>query len=420
MNPRKIAYRILLRLERGSGNSAVLLQEELAQVSDPRDRHLVTELVLGTLRRRAHILFLIETLSNRPMRQVEERVLVILQLGVYQLVYTRIPQHAVIHETAGLCNGVRLHSAVSFVNGVLRGLQAKLGRLPEPVGTAANRLAVTGSHPQWMVERWLKRFGEEETGRLLEVNNAPSKVYVRVNELSASCGAAVERLEQAGVRLTATPFGPGLLAVEEGAPQLAAGFMNGEFYIHDAGIEVLGREMAPQPGDKVLEIAAAPGGKTFQLALRMNDTGMIVALDSDPQRMALWWSNMRRLRIRSAHGVVGDALRVPLRGLFDRVIVDAPCSSIGVARRHPEVKWWRRPEHLPQLQQTQLQILDACATYVGGDLFYIVCSFEEEETRIVSERFLASHPEFRQDRELYLLPHRDGTDGFYMSVFRRS
>jgi len=209
------------------------------------------------------------------------------------------------------------------------------------------------------------------------------------------------------------------MRVKSGSPQLTTSFLEGHFYIQDAATEILGMMILPKLGDRILEIAAAPGGKTFQLAIRMNDSGLIVALDSDRTRMASWRRNINRLKIRSAQPLIADARHLPLLGTFNLVVIDAPCSSMGVERRHPELKWWRKEEDLESLRALQLQILSACAKYVGeqGRLVYSVCSFEPEETsRVIQEFIKASGFQLIEDR--YLFPHRDETDGFYIAILR--
>jgi 16S rRNA (cytosine967-C5)-methyltransferase len=168
-----------------------------------------------------------------------------------------------------------------------------------------------------------------------------------------------------------------------------------------------------------LEIAAAPGGKTIQLALRK--PSVIVSVDSDLRRMRTWRRNMQRMRIPNAHGILADARTLPFKVEFDQVIVDAPCSTLGVIRRHPEVKWWREERDLAALAHLQLEILSTCAKYVrtSGELLYSVCSFEPEETDLVMNSFLEQHPQFALIKTMTLLPHRDETDGFYIAGCKR-
>jgi 16S rRNA (cytosine967-C5)-methyltransferase len=264
------------------------------------------------------------------------------------------------------------------------------------------------------VQRWLKRYGVIDTKALMERNNSPAQMFLRVNELIATAENVLQQLKAGEIKVE--PITEGLFLVIEGAPQLTESFEKGEFYIHDAGIEVLGKIMAASAGQSVLEIAAAPGGKTLQLAIRMGDQGRIISLDSDLKRMKMWRRNIERLQIHSAAGVVADARNLPLRKRFNLVTVDAPCSGLGVIRRHPEIKWWRTEGEVRKFAEVQLQILESCVKYVDdtGSMVYSVCSFEPEETDDVCKEFLRLHPEFQETARKTLYPHRDNTDGFFV------
>jgi 16S rRNA (cytosine967-C5)-methyltransferase len=415
-NARWTAYQILNRLEQRRGNSSTLLNEALTKVSDAKDRHLITDLVLGTMRWRARLLFLIAQFSRRKLHQLDREVVLILQLGVYQLLYTNVPPHAAVYETVKLCKIARLTSAASFVNGILRGIQGSPQLLPAP-----ESLATRWSHPDWLVSRWLKRFGEDEATSLMRINNEPSRVYLHVNTLVATPRTVSENLASEGIQIEATEFGDSVFRILHGSAQDTKSFSEGAFYIQDAGIHLLGDFIEPGQGENVLEIAAAPGGKTFQLACRMKDEGRIVAVDSSARRMLTWRNNIQRLGIRCADPVVESGTHLAFLRAFDRVVIDAPCSSLGVIGRHPEIRWWRQESDLAGLASSQLQILDACAKYVRsqGELIYLVCSFEPEETEQVRDTFLKAQPLFSVLQEMTLFPHRNRTDGFYGLKLRR-
>lgn len=418
---RRVAVDILMKLEQQRSNSTQLLQNTLAGVEDSRERKLATELVLGVLRWRGWLLFLIGKVSKPPGKKLDLPVRVILMLGAYQLLYTRIRPHAVIHETVKLCRSARVVSAAGFVNAVLRNLQRNLASLPQPQGSEMETLSVVHSHPEWLVRRWVERYGIESATNILVTNNHPPPVHLRVNTLRFDAASVRARLEAEGVRVEPTTFGPEVFAVRSGAPQRTHVFKEGGFYIQDPASEILGAAAGSLVGKRVLDVAAAPGGKTVQFAVRMNGEGSIVCIDSSLGRMQRWRENIDRLGIRFAHPVVADGRRLPLLQKFDLVAVDAPCSSLGVIRRHPEIKWWLRPEDLAGFQDVQLQILESCANNVrdNGEMIYSVCSFEPEETIEIKERFLAAHPEFAEVQSLTLLPHVHGTDGFYIAKFRK-
>lgn len=420
-DPRWVAFQILSQLEERKSNSSRLLQDFLVRLKDSRDRHLVTDLVLGVLRWKGRIEFLLSQFSRRPLDKIDSEVRVLLLLGIYQIVYTSIPHHAAIYETVKLCKKMRLASAASFINGILRGIQGRLSSLPQSrSGDVAMDLALEWSHPAWLVRRWLRRFGEEDTIRLLQSNNRVPPFYLYVNSLITSGAALKARLKEEEVETASTDHGPAVLLVKEGEPQHSPAFLDGQFYLQDAAMAYLGSFWELSPGSRVLELAAAPGGKTFQLALHMENRGTIVSTDSRRNRMAKWKTNMERLRIRCAYPVVMNALNPCLQGTFDRVVIDAPCSSLGVIRRHPEIRWWRREEELSSFSQMQGQMLDSCAPYVqvGGQILYSVCTFEEEETEEVVRAFLQRHPKFQVLNTQYLFPHKQDTDGFFMAKFK--
>lgn len=422
INPRRTALGILIQLEKRRSNSGVLLAESLQTIAAAGDRNLITDLVLGTLRWRSWLDFLIQSFSKRSSKSLDTNVRLILQLGLYQLLYTRIPQHAALNETVELCTKMKLSSAASFVNAILRAVQKQMSQLPEPSREdTASFLATRFSHPQWLVRRWLNRFGMEETKALLEMNNQPGFIYIRANELILSVPELKLHLAEEKVHLVETEFDPGVFKVLEGTPQQTHSFARGEFYIQDPGAEWIGKSIDLQPGSEILEIAAAPGGKTFQLALRMQDRGKIVSVDSELKRMRLWSDNILRLKIKSAVPMVADGRFLAFQRRFDAVVIDAPCSSLGIVRRHPEIKWWRTEEDLYSFQVLQLQILDAGAKYVqeSGHLYYSVCSYEPEETTEVAQKFLSHHPEFQQVDCLTLFPQQNNTDGFFLVSFSR-
>lgn len=422
-NPRRTALGILIQLEKRRSNSGVLLAESLRNIADAGDRNLITDLVLGTLRWRSWLDFLIQTFSRRSSKSLDVNVRLILMLGLYQLLYTRIPQHAALNETVELCTKMKLSSAASFVNAILRTVQKQLSQLPEPSQRdTASFLATRFSHPQWLVRRWLNRFGMEETKALLQINNQPGSIYIRGNELIISLPELKSHLAEEKIHITETEFDPGVFKILDGTPQQTQSFVRGEFYIQDPGAEWIGKSIDPQPGSEILEIAAAPGGKTFQLALRMRDNGKIISVDSELKRMRLWNENILRLKIKSAVPIVADGRFFAFQKRFDAVVIDAPCSSLGIVRRHPEIKWWRTEEDLSSFQILQLEMLDTCSKYVREDgfLFYSVCSFEPEETTDVMEKFLNHHPEFQQVKSLTLFPHQNNTDGFFFTSFQRN
>src|SRR5262245_12392899 len=217
-NARWVAYDILHKLEEHQSNSAVLLQNSLASIPNPADRALITELVMGVLRWRAKLLFVIQQFSRRSLDSIDKKVQVILQLGIYQLLFTRVPAHAAVHETVNLCKRIRMTSASSFVNGILRAVQSKVDSLNFPEDDDSKSLSIVYSHPEWLVQRWLKRYGVSDSKALMQRNNTPAQMFLRVNELIATPQSVLERLKSDGIKFEPAAQSSLLFLVLEGAP----------------------------------------------------------------------------------------------------------------------------------------------------------------------------------------------------------
>jgi 16S rRNA (cytosine967-C5)-methyltransferase len=314
----------------------------------------------------------------------------------------RVPPWAAVHETVELARRFGHQGTARLVNGVLRTLlRQHSGYAPPDAATQpAAHLAVVLSHPQWLVERWLQRYGWERTRALCDTNNRSAGVTVRVNTLRTTPADLTERLRQEGLRqITPAPLGsPGLVVQGTDRLESLSSYQAGLFQVQDAGAMMVAPLCQVQDGQWVLDACAAPGGKTTHLAQLMGDTGHIVALDIRQSRLRLLQDNVRRLRLAHITPLVADATSLlPLQQQFDRILVDAPCSGFGVLRRHPDIKWRKQPADLTALQTAQLALLRTLQAYLSPDgmLIYSVCSNEPEETGDVVRRFLAVSPQMR-------------------------
>ena len=327
------------------------------------------------------------------------------------------------------------------MNGVLRTVlrQHAAYALPDADTQPAAHLAVSHSHPQWLVERWLVRYGWARTQALCAANNRPRDVTLRVNTLRTTPQALAQRLAQEGLRLVrpACLLAEGL--VVQGASRLDAlpSYRDGLFQVQDEGAMLVAPLCRAQPGQRVLDACAAPGGKTTHLAQLMGDTGQILACDGQASRLRLLAANVGRLRLTSITPVVSDGVGPPPWSCgFDRILVDAPCSGLGVLSRHPDIKWRKGSEDLRGMQRTQLALLEAQRRCLAADglLVYSVCSNEPEETRDVVRTFLERHPDMRLDavagdlpnefaqhasrtETLDLTPEQHGTEGVFAARF---
>lgn len=449
---RRAAFEILRRVEREGAYSSLLLQNlgEDRPV-DPRDLALTTELVYGVLRRRLYLDHVLGSFSSRPVPQIDNDLAIILRLALYQLLYLdRIPAHAAVNTAVNLA---RSHmkgkgaSAASFVNGLLRAVtRVPADALPQVnTGDPIGNLAITESHPEWLVRRWADRSGRSQTAALLAAHNRPAPLALRVNRGRVEPAVLAARLAQEGVVTRPSSLMDDFLLVHDGRPQHTACFRNGDFYIQDEASGLVARMAGATPGMRVLDACAAPGGKSLSVARAVGEAGMVIAADRHPQRLRLLTDNAHRLGISTCLPVAADlATSAPPFHpgvLFDIVMVDAPCTGTGVIRRNPELRYRVDEEVIRTLSRLQQQLLAQCAQRVrpGGMLLYSVCSIEPEEGSDQAVRFLREHPGFEPSdpsddlpaaaRELVVrldagaclitLPHRDDLDGFFAARFIR-
>jgi 16S rRNA (cytosine967-C5)-methyltransferase len=354
----------------------------------------------------------------------------------------RVPTWAAVHETVELAQRFGHQGTARLVNGVLRTVLRQHNGYapPDAVTQPAAHLAVVSSHPQWLVERWLRRYGWERTRALCDMNNRALGVTIRVNTLRTTPADLAERLRQEGLgQITPAPLGVHGLVVQ-GTDRLESlpSYQEGLFQVQDVGAMLVAPLCQVQAGQRVLDACAAPGGKTTHLAQLLGDTGHIVALDIRQGRLRLLQDNIRRLRFTHITPLVADATcPLPLQQRFERILVDAPCSGFGVLRRHPDIKWRKQPADLMVLQTVQLALLHMLQAYLRPDgmLIYSVCSNEPEETCDVVSRFLAVSPHLQLEPlktaslqplpwpltrtdTLNITPEQYETEGVFVACFR--
>jgi 16S rRNA (cytosine967-C5)-methyltransferase len=437
---REIALRVLRQRDSGQAFIEARLDRALAETAlSAADRALARELVSGVVRWQRTLDWLIA--RKTPGRTQKPAVQVLLRLGLYQLFWLdRVPDHAALHETVELAKRQGFGPQAGFVNAVLRSYARERGRTRLLLAELKEQQPALGwSHPDWLYERWRARWSEPEVRRLLEWNNTPPKVFARLNTLRTTAHALIQRWQAEGVRFQARAWdwtGPDLVFELESPPPLneLPSFREGWFYVQDPSTLLAARLLDPQPGEHVLDLCAAPGGKTTFLAQLMENQGRVVAADLAPQRLEQVRQNCARLGVSSVEVVATPAVApalppAPHHGWpaalgpsrFDRVLVDAPCSNTGVLRRRLEARWRLRPEELHRLQQTQLNLLRQAVEYVrpGGVLVYSTCSLEPEENHQVAAAFVKERPDLLLESERELLPFTDGVDGAYVARFRR-
>jgi 16S rRNA (cytosine967-C5)-methyltransferase len=428
--PRRAALDALLRVEQGA-YAHILVPEMLRQRDlDPRDRGLVTELVYGSVRMRRAVDHLLAQVSTRPLDEVDDRVRAALRLGAYQLLLG-IPPHAAVGETVNLV-GAR---ARGFVNGVLRAL-ARLGPAwPLPAGDDVPSLAVRTSHPDWIVRALVDEFGVDDAVATLELDDEPPPVTLRVNPMRATPAELAVELRHAGVEVTRGLLEPDALLVRHsGDLARLPAVRDGRASPQDQASQAVVAVLDPQPGERVLDLASAPGGKATAAAERMSARGAVVAADVHPGRVR----TVMRAAMRLGLGdmilpVIADGAHPAVRdGAFDRVLLDAPCSGLGVLRRRPDARWRIQPGDVEDLAGLQRNLLAAAAPAVkrGGRLVYSVCTLTRPETFDIDEWAKGELPELHaldppgppwrpHGRGAILLPSDAHSDGMFVLVLER-
>lgn len=393
---RKIAFEVLRRVEAEGAYASDLLHAELSAEVRAEDAGLATEVALGVLRWRRLLDFLLERGLKKPVARLDLPVALALRMGLYQLRFLeRVPARAAVNESVELVKQARKTSAATLVNAVLRRAAGEAGTpvaefLPAAGITSAERLGILHSHPTWMVERWLEQFGEERTIGLLEADNRAPRLSCASHDL-ARRDEIFESLRGSGLRIEAGQILQSAFAVSGGSPTRTAAFREGAISIQDEASQVVPLLLGVRAGERVLDLCAAPGGKTPALVRAAGSGGLAVAADRHAHRLLAMREQFKRLHLPDVRLVELDAAgRLPFSVLFDRILVDAPCSGTGTLRRHPEIRWRLRVEQLAEFHSLQSALLKSALERLapGGRLVYSTCSLEAEENERVVERVL--------------------------------
>ena len=366
-----------------------------------RDRRLVTELVYGILRLRGRVDFALARFCNQPLQRLQPEVLRLLRLGVYQLLeLDRVPAHAAVNSTVELARELQLEGAVGFINGVLRSLDRGCADIPWPAPEKIKAyLQHVCSEPVWLTKELMRQLPNVEARALGESLATAPPLSLRVNRLKTDREAFLTALTAAGHRAHPCTFAPEGVTIDQRSENLLPGDAEGWYQVQDEASMLMAHLLDVHPGQRILDACAAPGGKTTHLAALTDNQAEISALDKYPRRVELIVEGGQRLGCSSIRAQQWDLIESPnfLEGeSFDRILLDAPCSGLGVLRRNPEGRWNKSPVNLRQLAGLQRQILDNIAPLLkpGGKLLYSVCTFSHIETDAVIESFLVDHPEF--------------------------
>jgi 16S rRNA (cytosine967-C5)-methyltransferase len=442
---REVALEVLYRVEAQGAFSGTLLRRLLDQAGlSPVEETLATELTYGTLRHRAVVDWALSRLTRTPLDALPPRIRTVLRLGAYQLLFLdRIPPHAACWEAVELAKRVGHPGTARLVNAVMRRLASSPPAIPGDEETVEG-IALRYSHPAWLVRRWVDRLGLKGARALCGANNHTPPSAIRLNTLHGPPSDVASHLTETGVETVPSVLLPEGRRIRAATPEARhAAYIGGWFSPQDEGAMLVSRLVAPQPGETVIDVCAAPGGKTTHMAALMENRGRILACDVQPAKLAAVGRHCARLGVTIVESLLLDASRVGTvySAVADRVLVDAPCSGLGVLRRRPEIKWRLSPGHLVDLAARQREILGGASAAVRprGILIYSVCSIEPEEGPAVVSAFLAEHPEFEPlpisawppggdggsppaaipgaPGTAFLYPHVSDTDGFFVAAF---
>jgi 16S rRNA (cytosine967-C5)-methyltransferase len=437
---RALAHEVLVRVETTEAFADVLLGQRLAGTRlRPADRALATRIVYGTLAWQGRLDHHLAGLVRTPLADLDPPVRAALRLGLYQLLLLdRVPPYAAVASSVSLARSVG-RGAAGLVNAVLRRAAAAGTTglpLPDPAADPIGRLAVEWSHPRWLVERWAREMVSQDLPALLAANNVRGSTALRANPLRVTRDGLLEELSEAGVEAAPSRWARDGVIVRRGGARLRElpGWREGRLAFQGEPSQLVTALLGLEPGDRVLDACAAPGGKAMHAAGMVAGRGLVAALDSRRGGARRIVAEAARLGAGTVRAVVGDARHPPLAGRFDAVLVDAPCSGLGTLGRHPELRWRRRPEDIPRLAALQREILDGVAPLVrpGGVLVYAVCTLTRDENEAVLEWLRSAHPGFALEHAATLvppelvtpagtlrtLPHRHGLDGFFAARLR--
>ncbi|CDQ19801.1 16S rRNA (cytosine(967)-C(5))-methyltransferase RsmB [Halobacillus karajensis] len=439
---REAALELLTRIGEQGGFSHVLLDREISkQKLSRQDGALLTEIVYGTLQRRDLIDFYIQPYIAKQ-KKIKPWVRWLLYMSVYQMTFLeRVPDHAIIHEAVEISKK-RGHKGISsFINGVLRNVQRKGVQSLEKIEDPVERLIIETSHPKWLVDRWVKQYGVDTTKAMCEANNHHLPLSLRVQPLRITRKDAMNQLRKDGFKVEESVLSPQGFIVLEGAVLAHPLFHEGYLTVQDQSSMLVAEMMDLQEKMKVLDACSAPGGKTTHMAEKMSDRGEVIAYDLHEKKAKLVSKKAEQLQLTSITANQADSRELSEKhptGSFDRILLDAPCSGLGVLRGKPDIKYHKKEEDIFTLRKIQDELLNEVAPLLksNGKLVYSTCTVDQHENEEAVQHFLNKHPDFEvdetffkelpeplqngtgiSDKGLQLFPHEWDTDGFFLTRF---
>jgi 16S rRNA (cytosine967-C5)-methyltransferase len=417
--PRGIAVKILNRVERTDSYLDKLLDIELkSDELNELDKRFLTELTHGVIRWKTRLDFIIEYFCKNKFAMQDPNIRNALRVALYQILFlSKIPHAAAVNEAVEFVKKIRGQKAANLVNAILRNIIRNINKLPTPDNEAdpIQYLSIMYAHPSWIVKRWVERYGLYETEQLLSANNERPTIVVRVNTLKTNADELAKLFEERGIKYVRSKYLDNFIKVGHlsGIYNLDL-FTQGYFSIQDESAGLVVKLLDPKPGEKVIDLCSAPGGKTTFIAELMKNEGKIIAVDKYEHRLNLVKQSCERLGITNVEFIAKDAIEFNFEPV-DKVLVDAPCSGFGVIQKKPDIKWQREPSDIKNLAKTQLELLETASKLVkkGGIIVYSTCTIEPEENIEVVKAFLSNHPEFEvQDARNYLPSDVVNSEGF--------
>ena len=396
---------------------------------DERDYNFIKEITTGVIRNRTYLDYVIKINSRVKIKRIHKIILSILEMAIYQMYFLdKVPDYSIVDESVNLAKIYGNRGSISFTNGILRSISKK--DAPQvKIEDSIDNLSTFYSHPKFYTEYFYNNYGEEFTKKLLKANNEMPPFTIRVNTLKTSKSDLMSNLKELGFEIEETVYDNALNILNPKGIIDTKYFDEGHFYVQDLGSILVSSFLNPRENSSLLDLCAAPGGKTTHLAEIMNNTGEIMACDKSQGKIKLIQENAKRLGVKNIETRVNDArvLNKDFIDKFDYVLVDAPCSGTGLYRKKPDIKWNKDLEDIKSLAEIQLEILDKAKDYVkdGGELLYSTCSLSKIENEDVVNKFLENNKNFKikklRDREvLKLFPSTDGSDGFSISLMEKN
>lgn len=408
MEVRQAALKCLIKVLEHSEPYDEVLDSFARRVENPSD---LTNTVAGAVKYKLTLDYFIEQVSSRKIKKLSPVVKALLRLGIYELQYLKRSEYGVVNSYVELCKKFDKQST-SFLNAILRNFIRKKTDLLQQIN---DDLSIKYSHPKWMVDRWIRHYGFENTEKILSFNNKPPKTVLRVNSLKTNKDELLRLIDASESKHCEDC----LVLMSGGNITAIPGYYEGLWVVQGESSAMVAPVLDPKPSEDILDLCAAPGSKTTHIASLMGDRGTIVAVDISPKRLKKISENCKRLGITCVESLVSDAAVIQVQKKFDRVLIDAPCSNTGVLGKRPDARWNKSPDDIQKLAELQLKILNNAAKALksGGVMVYSTCSIEPEENEQVVEKFLLANNHFALESSRQILQCELDIDGFYIARF---